>query len=235
MINDIIIILLLTLYSKSSKATQRCRRIRLKLALKFNTHIAWQVYAIDIKRHLFLRVLWLLNKTLNIAHKLLLLWYFYDVLELESPWVTVCYYWMEKSSLDIPLSPLVFHGRKRSYRFGTTWGWVNDDRIFIFKFPFLEIKFVRTLNKTVVQKKISVNWWFQSLKGKFRCLKKNELVRMVSVALIKHHKHQSMPSGKQTSQDLTVHINNIRAGLGRETHKYAQHIPPKRGTHVHPH
>ncbi len=30
------------------------------------------------------------------------------------------------------ISSFVFGRTKNSYRFGTTWGWVNDDRIFIF-------------------------------------------------------------------------------------------------------
>ncbi len=78
--------------------------VRWKLAHKFITQIAWQVYAIDIKHHLFVRVLWLLYKTLNVAHKLQFLWYFYDMFRAWEPVVTVCYYWMEKSSLDISFS-----------------------------------------------------------------------------------------------------------------------------------
>ncbi len=81
--------------------------VRWKLAHKFITQIAWQVYAIDIKHHLFVRVLWLLYKTLNIAHKLLL---FMMCLELESPWSLSAITEWRKAAWT---SPLVFHGRKK--------------------------------------------------------------------------------------------------------------------------
>lgn len=51
--------------------------------------------------------------------------------------------------------------------------------------------------------------------------------------------HQSMPSGKQTSQDLTVHdINHVRQVCGRETqirttsHQKEAHTSTRTNTHA---
>lgn len=69
--------------------------------------------------------------------------------------------------------------------------------------------------------------------------KKKKLVRMVSVARIKHHNTKACRRGKQTSQDLTVHnINHVRQVCGRETqirttsHQKEAHTSTRTNTHA---
>ncbi len=50
--------------------------------------------------------------------------------------------------------PLCSAEQRHSYRFGTTWGWVNDDRIFIFGWtiPLRPLAIVR------VEKRVTSKW-----------------------------------------------------------------------------
>ncbi len=62
--------------------------------------------------------------------------------ETEQFWCTIDYHsiyfsyygsqWCPKNSLVTNFLPLCSAEQRHSYRFGTTWGWVNDDSIFIF-------------------------------------------------------------------------------------------------------
>ncbi len=56
--------------------------------------------------------------------------------------------------------PLCSAEQRHSYRFGTTWGWVNDDRIFIFGWTIpLRLKVYRTYWQIVQQTEWQIEWW----------------------------------------------------------------------------
>ncbi len=67
-----------------------------------------------------IRLYWLKNVNANIQK-----WKFCDHFLTLMSFET--FYWTEKSYLCY-----LFH-RKKPYRFGKTWGWVNDHRIFVFR------------------------------------------------------------------------------------------------------
>ncbi len=55
--------------------------------------------------------------------------------------------------------PLCSAEQRHSYRFGTTWGWVNDDSIFIFGWT-IPLTSSKVTGKTLILQKISVlNKW----------------------------------------------------------------------------
>ncbi len=63
--------------------------------------------------------------------------------------------------------PLCLAEQRNSYRFGTTWGWVNDDRIFIFGWTIpLSLAWVYALLKNTsvsISEDIYTVWWINLL------------------------------------------------------------------------